>query len=81
VLAAIPVKILCDAYEQRHLPKMCVALAVLVFNVRNLVVELLSTIADYRWSILMVLGIALIFGASYVEKGARRVVQHWRKDK
>jgi hypothetical protein len=75
----IPAAIALQSYRTRSLVTMLASIAVVLYRTDELLLEILRTIADYRWSALMVTGIALIFGASYVEKGARRVVQHWRR--
>jgi hypothetical protein len=80
-LVGIPSAIALQAYSARSLMTMLASIAVILYRTDDLLRELLQAIAEYRWSALMVTGIALIFGASYVEKGARRIVQHWRSKK
>lgn len=38
---------------------------------------LLRSMIEYRWSILMILGIGLVFGSSYVENGIKRIHRHY----
>jgi hypothetical protein len=48
-------------------------------NFASFITEILTVVVEYRWIILMLSGIGLIFGASYVESGIRRISGHWVK--
>ena len=78
VKVGVPVAIAWHSVQQRYLLRLLLSAVVVLFNTEEFLRALLDTIVEYRWSSLMVSGIALIFGASYVERGARRAIQHWR---
>jgi hypothetical protein len=78
VNVGVPVAIAWYSVQRRYLARLFLSATVVLVNMENFFQILFNTIVEYRWSSLMVSGIALIFGASYVERGARRAIQHWR---
>jgi len=74
----IPVGLSIFLYAHRHPTMLLFSVLIMITNLQHILSELLSRIVEYRWSILMISGIGLIFGASYVEKGFHRIARHWK---
>jgi len=78
VKVGVPVAIAWCSVQRRYLARLFLSVAVVLVNTEAFFRILFETIVEYRWSFLMVSGIALIFGASCVERGARRAIKYWR---
>jgi hypothetical protein len=74
---SIPLAIMAVSYSQRRIWPLVIALLAFCTNCTSFISQILEAVVDYKWSILMLSGIGLIFGASYVEIAIRRFNAHW----
>ena len=74
---SIPVISIIVAIRNRYTLTFAFSFIVLLANYASFIEELFKAVVEYRWSLLMITGIGLIFGASYVENGVKRLQRHW----
>lgn len=79
VSVLIPVIAIAQSYKQRQVWLLIFASLVFCTNFASFLADVLSAVVEYRWVLLMTSGIGLVFGASYLESGIKKVHRHWAK--
>ena len=68
---------LIAAHQMRSALLTIAAIFVSLLNFTWFIDLILRVMLEYRWCILMILGIGLVFGSSYVENGVKRIRRGW----